>query len=168
MKPIRPTCLLPGPFSPRGIEQSLVLPPRWPLILYTGTLYSDRVVTVVNCQQHGYYTLDQLCSHPGRGTQPFFFFRYVAWISEVWGLWTDFSLWKRGLMNWNFQIWWLFGQNFQFFSQKGVLGTDKLFCLKWDPCKLQEAWKGALQGRTSPYPLSRSVAPQGSHDAAGS
>ena len=27
------------PFSPRGIEQSLVLPPRWPLILYTGTLY---------------------------------------------------------------------------------------------------------------------------------
>ena len=28
------------PFSPRGIEQSLVLPPRWPLILYTGTLYS--------------------------------------------------------------------------------------------------------------------------------
>ena len=27
------------PFSPRGIEQSLVLPPRWPLILFTGTLY---------------------------------------------------------------------------------------------------------------------------------
>ena len=27
------------PFSPRGIEQSLVLPPRWPLILYTETLY---------------------------------------------------------------------------------------------------------------------------------
>ena len=29
------------PFSPRGIEQSLVLPPRWPLILYTGTLYGS-------------------------------------------------------------------------------------------------------------------------------
>ena len=27
------------PFSPRGIEQSLVLPPRWPLIRYTGILY---------------------------------------------------------------------------------------------------------------------------------
>ena len=27
------------PFRPRGIEQSLVLPPRWPLILSTGTLY---------------------------------------------------------------------------------------------------------------------------------
>ena len=30
------------PFSPRGIEQSLVLPPRWPLILYTGTLYLSK------------------------------------------------------------------------------------------------------------------------------
>ena len=35
------------PFSPRGFEQSLVLPPRWPLILYTGTLYlsADEVCT---------------------------------------------------------------------------------------------------------------------------
>ena len=33
------------PFSPRGIEQSLVLPPRWPLILYTGTLYRDKFLT---------------------------------------------------------------------------------------------------------------------------
>ena len=31
------------PFSPRGIEQSLVLPPRWPLILYMGTLYQRKV-----------------------------------------------------------------------------------------------------------------------------
>ena len=31
------------PFSPRGIEQTLVLPPRWPLILYTGTLYEAQV-----------------------------------------------------------------------------------------------------------------------------
>ena len=29
------------PFSPKGIEQSLVLPPRWPLIQNTGTLYLD-------------------------------------------------------------------------------------------------------------------------------
>ena len=44
------------------------------------------------------------------------------------------------------------------FPQKGVLWTDS--CLKWDPCELQErAWRGGLQGRTSPYPLSRSVPP---------
>ena len=30
---------VPTPFYPGDIEQSLVLPPRWPLILYTGTLY---------------------------------------------------------------------------------------------------------------------------------
>ena len=35
------------PLSPRGIEQSLVLPPRWPLIQNTGTLYAinDRFVS---------------------------------------------------------------------------------------------------------------------------
>ena len=37
------------PYSPRGIEQSLVLTPRWPLILYTGTLYCimKEVVTLL-------------------------------------------------------------------------------------------------------------------------
>ena len=45
------------------------------------------------------------------------------------------------------------------FSQKGVL-VNWLFCLKWDPCELQDRrGKGGLQGRTSPYPLSRSVPP---------
>ena len=65
------------------------------------------------------------------------------------------------------------------FSQKGVLWSD--YCLKWDlvnygllkrgSCELWErrekgvlrtkgeARKGGLQGRTSPYPLSRSVPP---------
>ena len=44
---------------------------------------------------------------------------------------------------------------------KGVFWTTfKLFCLKWDPCKLQERHeKGDLQGRTSLHPLSRSVLP---------
>ena len=35
------------PFSPRGIEQSLVLPPRWPLILYTGTMDEMKKAAVV-------------------------------------------------------------------------------------------------------------------------
>ena len=42
------------PFSPRGIEQSLVLPPRWPLILYTGTLYwyISRVILLLMFAAH--------------------------------------------------------------------------------------------------------------------
>ena len=36
------------PFSPRGIEQTLVLPPRWPLIPYTGTLYMSMKHRVTN------------------------------------------------------------------------------------------------------------------------
>ena len=31
-------------FSSRGIEKSLVLPPRWPLIQTTGTLYKAQTV----------------------------------------------------------------------------------------------------------------------------
>ena len=39
--------------------------------------------------------------------------------------------------------------------------TFKPFCLKWDPCNLRESReKGGLQGRTSTYPLPRSVPPQ--------
>ena len=37
---------------------------------------------------------------------------------------------------------------------------NRLFCLKWDPYERQERREnGGLQGRTSPYPLSRSVPP---------
>ena len=44
------------------------------------------------------------------------------------------------------------------FSQKGVLWTDLL--LEMGPLRAAgEACKGGLQGRTSPYPLSRSVPP---------
>ena len=42
------------PFSQRGIEQSLVLPPRWPLILYTGTLYAFN---------QGFTSIVVLCYH---------------------------------------------------------------------------------------------------------
>ena len=43
------------------------------------------------------------------------------------------------------------------FSQKLNLFLNWPFCLKWDPCELQERREKPLQGRTSPYPLSRSV-----------
>ena len=69
----------------------------------------------------------------------------------------------------NFQIWRLesenFGQNWDCrlkFPIFFLLWTD--YCLKWDPCELlvaqmgplrtrEEARKGGLQGRTSPYPF---------------
>ena len=43
------------------------------------------------------------------------------------------------------------------FSQKGVLWTDSF---AWNGTLAGEAWKGGLQGRTSLYPLSRSVPPR--------
>ena len=39
------------PFSPRGIEQSLVLPPRWSLILYTELSISF----LVNIKAQGHF-----------------------------------------------------------------------------------------------------------------
>ena len=48
------------------------------------------------------------------------------------------------------------------FSQKGVLWSDSF---AWNGTQrlrtTGESWKGGLQGRTSPYPLSRSVPPPG-------
>ena len=47
------------PFSPRGIEQSLVLPPRWPLILYRELsilLFVKRVLMILRkCTRHAQY-----------------------------------------------------------------------------------------------------------------
>ena len=109
-----------------------------------------------------------------------------------WPRGTDICLWKGGSANWKFpnlgacelkvskfgslwaeiskfgglraKIWAKIeaaeAKNFQIFS-KGCL-VIWLFCLKWDPCRLQERReKGGLQGYTSPYPLSRSVPPGG-------
>ena len=105
----------------------------------------------------------------GRGALNFFF------RVEVCGL----DLRSVGLVNWSlplkrgsyelkpskFGVLWT--ENFPFFFLV-VLWTD--YCLKWDPCELWvaqmgplritgEARKGGIQGRTSPYPLSRSVPP---------
>ena len=51
------------PFSlPRGIEQSLVLPPRWPLILYTGTLYCTCSPTIRERVEGSQNCLLRLCA----------------------------------------------------------------------------------------------------------
>ena len=50
------------PFSPRGIEQSLVLPPRWPLILYTGTLYTFISIGKLSISKYRYGKYPHLIS----------------------------------------------------------------------------------------------------------
>ena len=88
------------------------------------------------------------------GALNFFFFfgggvGGAARISELWGLRTDICLWKGGgaceLKISNFgglwtenlgENWGCRGWNFQSFSKGGLVNW--LFCLKWDPCELQE------------------------------
>ena len=115
------------------------------------------------------------------GTQ--FFFRYgcAARISEVWGLRTDICLWKGGLVSgkfphlglvsWKFpnlgacelKFGWklrLFRLKFLNFLKRG--SCEPTLLLEIGPLRAAgEAWKGGLQGRTSPYPLYRSVPPPG-------
>ena len=126
----------------------------------------------------------------GRGVRPGFpKWGACEWIiaSERGGLWTEnfqilgvcerkiFKFGACELKNSKFgglrvKIWAKIEVNFKFFSQKGGLWTD--YWLKWDPCERREtemgalwtageAWKGGIQGRTSPYPFSRSVPPPG-------
>ena len=90
-------------------------------------------------------------------------------ISKFGGLWTEnFQIWGwtcelkisnfGGLWTENFQIWGLGSENFPFFLKRGACELRLL--LEMVPLwTTGEAWKGGLQGRTSPYPLSRSVPP---------
>ena len=99
--------------------------------------------------------------------------------SEKGGLWNENSHiwgaceWKiskfGGLWAENFQIWGLWAKfwvkieaveaKISKFSQKG--SCELIFLLEIGPLRTAgEAWKGGLQGRTSPYPLSRSVPPR--------
>ena len=76
----------------------------------------------------------------------------------------------RGLWAENFQIWGLWTKiwakieaveaKISKFSQKGVLWTDS-FAWNGTLASGRRGVKGGLQGRTSPYPLSRSVPPPG-------
>ena len=98
--------------------------------------------------------------------------------SEKGGLWAEnFQIWR--LVSWKFQIWrlvswkfpnlgacelkfgWklrLFRLKFQNFLKRG--SCELTLLLEMGPLRAAgEAWKGGLQGRTSPYPLSRSVPP---------
>ena len=104
----------------------------------------------------------------GGGTQLFFRYGCAARFFEVWNLRTDTCLWKGGLVNWKFPnlglVNWgfpnlgacelkisIFGglwaefwmkieaveAKFSNFLKRGGL-VNWLFCLKWDPCELQE------------------------------
>ena len=102
----------------------------------------------------------------------------LTFASEKGGLWPgNFQIW--GLVSWKFPnlgacelkmskfggLWakiWVKIEAVEVkiskFSQKGVLWTDS-FAWNGTLRAAGEAWKGGLQGRTSPYPLSRSVPP---------
>ena len=98
-----------------------------------------------------------------------------AWerkISKFGGLWTEnFQIW--GLVGWKFSNlgacepkfgWKLRLQRLKFpnFSKGG--SCELTLLLEMGPLQAAgEAWKGGLQGRTSPYPLYRSVPPRGCH-----
>ena len=84
------------------------------------------------------------------------------------GLWAEnFQIW--GLVSWKFpnlgacelRFWWklrLLRLKFPNFLKRGSCELTPL--LEMGPLRAAgEAWKGGLQGRTSPYPLSRSVPP---------
>ena len=102
----------------------------------------------------------------------------LLFASEKGGLWTEnFQIW--GLVNWKFpnleacelkiskfrglgaKIWAKIEAveaKISKFSQKG--SCELTLLLEMGPLRTAgEAWKGGLQGRTSPYPLSRSVPP---------
>ena len=80
-------------------------------------------------------------------------------ISKIWGLWAEnFKIWRLESQNLG-KNWSCRGWNFQIFSKGGLVNEH--FCLKWDPCELKARREGVLQGRTSPYLLSRSVPPPG-------
>ena len=119
-------------------------------------------------------------SEPGGGHSTFF---QEGVCGPDFRLRTDICLWKGGLVRgkfpnlgacelkiskfgalWakNFQILWAkiwvkieqcWGKNFQI-SQKGVLWTDSLICLKWDPCERQERHeKGVFRAAHPHTPL---------------
>ena len=94
----------------------------------------------------------------------------LTFASEKGGLWAEnFQIW--GLVRWKFPnlgacelkfVWKLrlLRLKFQNFLKRGPCELTLL--LKMGPLRAAgEAWKGGLQGRTSPYPLSRSVPPPG-------
>ena len=109
----------------------------------------------------------------------------AAWISEVWGLRTTICLWKGGLVNWKFPnlglVNWKFPNlgacklkiskfggklrpllrlKFSNFLKRG--SCELTLLLEMGPLRTAgEVWKGGLQGRTSLYPLCRSVPPLG-------
>ena len=105
----------------------------------------------------------------------------LAFASEKGGLWAEnFQIW--GLVSWKFPnlgacelkfskfggLWakiWVKNEAVEAkisqFSQKG--SCELTLLLEMGPLRAAgEAWKGGLQGRTSPYHLSRSVPPRGS------
>ena len=90
-------------------------------------------------------------------------------ISKFGGLWAEnFQIW--GLVSWKFpnlgacelKLWWklrLLRLNFPNFLKRG--SCELTLLLEMGPLRAAgEAWKGGLQGRTSLYPLSRSVPPR--------
>ena len=89
-------------------------------------------------------------------------------ISKLGGLWAEnFQIW--GLVSWKFpnlgacelKFGWklrLLRLKFPHFLKRG--SCELTLLLEMGPLRAAgEAWKGGLQGRTSPYPLSRSVPP---------
>ena len=94
----------------------------------------------------------------------------LTFASEKGGLWAEnFQIW--GLVSWKFpnlgacelKFGWklrLLRLKFQNFLKRG--SCELTLLLEMGPLRaVGEAWKGGLQGRTSPYPLSRSVPPPG-------
>ena len=90
-------------------------------------------------------------------------------ISKFMGLWTEnFQIWAMGAyelkiskfglkFEWKLRLWRL---KFPNFLKRG--SCELTLLLEMGPLRTTgEAWKGGLQGRTSPYPLSRSVPPPG-------
>ena len=110
---------------------------------------------------------------PGRGVRP----RFpkceaceLTFASEKGGLWAEnFQIW--GLVSWKFpnlgacelKFEWklrLLRLKFPNFLKRG--SCELTLLLEMGPLRAAgEAWKWGLQGRTSPYPLSRSVPPPG-------
>ena len=123
------------------------------------------------------------------GHSTFFQVGVCGRISEVWVLRTDICLWKGGLVNWKLpnlgacelkiskfgacelkkskfgglcaKIWVKIEAveaKISKFSKRG--SCELTLLLKMGPLRTTgEVWKGGLQGRTSPYSLSRSVPP---------
>ena len=94
----------------------------------------------------------------------------LTFASEKGGLWAEnFQIW--GLVSWKFpnlgacelKFGWKFRMlrlKFPNFLKRG--SCELTLWLEMGPLRAAgEAWKGGLQGRTSPYPLSRSVPPPG-------